>query len=82
MKEAKTETASPVDALVMPEHDAPKCEKCESRTALITGNFYYEPDYEPYNSGVEEDAKIEGGEAWVVGWKCDSCRHIQNLWHE
>ena len=44
--------------------DSQKCEKCGCRTALITGIFYYEPDDEPYNNGVTEEAKVEGGEGW------------------
>lgn len=66
----------------MAEHDTPECDKCKNRTALVTGKFTYEPDYEPYSSGVEEDAIAEGGDCWACGYKCDSCGHIQGIWHE
>ncbi|HZK19717.1 MAG TPA: hypothetical protein VFC68_03220 [Treponemataceae bacterium] len=36
--------------------DNSPCEKCGSRTALITGTFEYTPHSEPYQEGVEEDA--------------------------
>lgn len=64
------------------ENDTPICEKCGGRTALITGTFYYYPDAEPYKNGEEEDAKIESGDCWVSGYKCDDCGNIQGLWNE
>lgn len=33
------------------------CDKCGTKTILMTGNVYADPDPEPYESGVEE--KIE-----------------------
>jgi len=62
--------------------DTHKCKECGGRTALIHGSFYYEPDSEPYMSGVEEEAKVSTGECWVGGYKCDDCGNIQGLWHE
>jgi hypothetical protein len=63
-------------------YDSQKCEKCGGRTALVTGTFYYDADDEPYNNGVEEDAKVESGDCWVGGFKCDDCENVQGLWHE
>jgi hypothetical protein len=63
-------------------YDSQKCEKCGCRTALITGIFCYDPDDEPYNNDVKEKAKVESGECWVGGFKCDNCGHIQGLWSE
>ena len=62
--------------------DTKKCKECGGRTALITGSFYYEPDAEPYENGIEEEAKAGTGECWVGGYKCDDCGNIQGLWHE
>lgn len=62
--------------------DTPKCTECEGRTALITGTFYYSPDAEPYNNGIEEQAGTGEGDCWVGGYKCDNCSHVQGLWHE
>lgn len=56
------------------DYDSQTCKKCGGRTALITGIFCYEP--------VTEKAKVEGGECWVGGFKCDNCGHIQGLWSE
>ena len=64
------------------DSDTTKCKECGGRTALIHGSFYYEPDSEPYMSGIEEEAKVETGECWVGGYKCDDCGNIQGLWHE
>jgi len=63
-------------------YDSQKCTECGGRTALIAGHFYYEPDDEPYNNGIIEDAKVEGDDCWVGGYKCDDCGYIQRLWHE
>lgn len=63
-------------------YDSETCNKCGGRTALITGQFYYDADDEPYNNGIIEDAEIESGDCWVGGYKCDNCGHIQGLWHE
>lgn len=63
-------------------HNTQSCEKCNGRTALIKGTFYYDADEEPYNGGVKEDAKIKSGDCWVGGYICDDCGHIQGLWHE
>lgn len=56
------------------DYDSQTCKKCGGRTALITGIFCYED--------VTEKAKVEGGECWVSGFKCDNCGHIQGLWSE
>ena len=63
-------------------YDSQKCTECGGRTALITGQFYYDANAEPYNTGVKEDAKTESGDCWVGGYKCDDCGHVQGLWHE
>ena len=62
--------------------DTEKCEKCEGRTALISGTFYYHPDPEPYINGVQETSDVNEGECWVGAYKCDDCNHIQGLWNE
>lgn len=64
------------------DNDTKKCEKCDNRTALITGNLYYEPDDEPYKNGIEEQAKVESGDCWIGAYKCDECGHIQGFWTE
>lgn len=64
------------------KYDTPKCKKCKGRTALIKGYWHTEPDAEPYTIGVEEKALVESGEDYVLGYKCDSCGHIQGMWHE
>jgi hypothetical protein len=62
--------------------DTHQCKKCGGRTALITGFFHYEPDEEPYMSGVQEEAKVERGECWMAGYKCDDCGNEQDFWTE
>lgn len=62
--------------------DTEVCHKCGGRTALVTGSFYYEPDAEPYENGIEEEAKVGTGECWAGGYKCDDCGNVQGLWHE
>ena len=62
--------------------DTHACCECGGRTALVTGYFYYEPDAEPYMSGIEEEAKVESGECWMGGYKCDDCGNMQGFWHE
>jgi hypothetical protein len=61
--------------------DNSPCEKCGSRTALITGTFEYTPHSEPYQEGVEEDAIASGGFCYMSALKCDSdtCGHIQYI---
>lgn len=75
-----------VENLTIPDvsgsYDSKQCSECGGRTALITGNFTYDADSEPYNNGVEEEAKIESSDCWVGGFKCDDCGHVQGLWHE
>lgn len=61
------------------EADTNKCEKCGGRTALISGQWYFKPDPEPYLSGIIEDAEENIDEAWINGEICDDCSHIQNL---
>lgn len=57
----------------------PKCRKCKSRTALITGYFDYEVDQEPYTSGIKEESLVEDGICRLIGYKCDKCGYIQSL---
>ena len=64
------------------KNDTQICEKCGGRTALVTGLFIYEPDAEPYKSGIEEESLVKGGECWVGGYICDHCHNIQGFWHE
>lgn len=62
--------------------DTKKCHVCGGRTALVTGYFNYEPDREPYQSGIEEESMVTDGECWVGGYKCDDCGNVQGLWQE
>jgi hypothetical protein len=57
--------------------DTDKCEKCGSRTALVSGQWYHEMDSEPYMSG-----KKINDEDWIHGFKCDDCGHLQGIWDE
>ena len=61
------------------ESDTNKCEKCGGRTALISGQWYFNPDQEPYLNGKIEDAETNIDEAWITGEVCDNCNHIQSL---
>lgn len=70
------------DAANPTDSDTKDCKVCGGRTALIHGSFYYEPDSEPYMSGIEEETKCETGECWVGAFKCDDCDNIQDLWTE
>lgn len=71
-----------VEEIGQESSDTQKCEKCGGRTALVTGMFIYEPDAEPYSSGVEEEAGVKSGECFVGGYICDNCGNVQGLWHE
>lgn len=64
------------------ETDSPICEKCKGRTSLVSGQFYYDPDREPYLNGKEEASLITSGDCHVIGYVCDNCGHIQGLFHE
>lgn len=55
------------------------CEKCGGRIALVTGTFFYEPDDEPYESGVIEESIATDGEVWIGAYKCDKCGHLQGF---
>jgi hypothetical protein len=59
--------------------DNNKCEKCNSRTALISGYWYFQPDSEPYMNGIQKESLVNEGEQWINGLKCDDCGHIQDL---
>lgn len=61
--------------------DTPKC-KCGGRTALISGNWYFTPDREPYLNGKEEEAKVSDGEEWIIGYKCDDCGSLIDLFSD
>jgi ssDNA-binding Zn-finger/Zn-ribbon topoisomerase 1 len=61
------------------ENQPDKCEKCGGRLALVTGSWHYEPDDEPYEEGVEEEAKTSGGQEYLAASKCDDCDHIQDI---
>jgi hypothetical protein len=56
-----------------------KCKKCGGRLALVTGNFYYEPDEEPYLPDVQEEAIAKGGECELIAYKCDLCGHLEGF---
>lgn len=58
------------------------CEKCGGRLALISGNFYFEADAEPYESGIEEDVVFEKNKEQINGFICDDCQTVQKLWSE
>lgn len=60
------------------ECDTPKC-KCGGRTALIRGQWCFSPDREPYLNGVEEESKVSEGDEWIIGYKCDDCGHLMDL---
>lgn len=55
------------------------CDKCGGRLALVTGNFYYEPDEEPYLPDVQEEAIAKGGECELIAYKCDLCGHLEGF---
>ena len=78
----KSAPDQPVKTLQDEQHDTGNCVKCGGRTALMIGYWHYEQDDEPYFSDIEEKAITEGGDAWVGGFKCDTCGHIQGLWQE
>lgn len=59
--------------------DTGMCNKCGGRTALVVGCFSYEPDAEPYESGVEEESMIHEGEVNMVACKCDICGNMQGF---
>ena len=59
--------------------DTNKCEKCGGRTALISGQWYFNPDQEPYLNGKIEGAETSIDKAWISGEICDNCNHIQSL---
>ena len=61
------------------ETDNNKCEKCGGRTAIVSGQWVFNPDSEPYLNGKEEDAITSIDEGWINGEVCDDCSHIQNL---
>ena len=56
-----------------------KCKKCGGRLALVTGDFQYEPDEEPYLSGVQEEAIAKGGYCELIAYKCDLCGHLEGF---
>ena len=60
-------------------HDTNKCEKCGGRTALISGQWYFNPDPEPYLNGKTEGAETSIDEAWISGSVCDDCGNVQDL---
>lgn len=58
------------------------CSKCGGRLSLVVGTFAYEPDEEPYESGVIEKSIDTGGETQVGAHKCDKCGHLQGFFIE
>lgn len=56
-----------------------KCKKCGGRLALVTGYFSYEPDEEPYESGIIEEAKVSSGNCCLIAHKCDECGHLEGF---
>lgn len=58
------------------------CSKCGGRLLLVVGTFAYEPDGEPYESGVIEKSLAPGGETQVGAHKCDKCGHLQGFFIE
>ncbi|MBT9873765.1 hypothetical protein GPL06_13270 [Bacteroides salyersiae] len=58
------------------------CSKCGGRLSLVVGTFAYEPDEEPYESGVIEKSLAPGGETQVGAHKCDKCGHLQGFFIE
>jgi hypothetical protein len=86
-KKTPETTSDSLSSSVVVSHDTPKCEKCASRTALVTGRFIYSFDAEPYTSGVKGDIDPNydedyEGDCWAGAFKCDNCGHIQGMWHE
>lgn len=56
-----------------------KCIKCNGRTALISGYWYYSPDQEPYENDVIEPTERNESEAYMNGFICDDCNTIQDV---
>jgi hypothetical protein len=65
-----------------PGTDTPLCNKCNSRTALVKGVWNYDPDSEPYINGKQEKANTGSSDAYLCGFKCDECNHVQDIWDE
>lgn len=80
--EEDTPNQSEMEEIEETNTDTPKCEKCKGRTALVTGNFSYHVDDEPYKSGISEQAISEDGDCWLGAHKCDECGNIQGFWIE
>lgn len=62
------------------------CKKCGSKTILATAFVtYFDPDEEPYESGVREECGYEDGIAAEVSvgihW-CPKCDDIEDVWIE
>lgn len=55
------------------------CSKCGGRLALVMGTFFYEPDTEPYESDLIEEAKVNSGNCNLIAHKCDECGHIEGF---
>ncbi len=62
--------------------DNKKCKKCGGRTALVSGQFYYNADQEPYKNGVIERAERPEGDEYVHGLLCDKCGRLTQLWQD
>lgn len=59
-----------------------RCSLCGGRLALVYGTFYYEPDDEPFESGVEEDIELDNDSAKVSAMVCVDCGDITNFNYE
>lgn len=79
---ANTPQEMPPDNKQAINSDTEKCNKCSGRTALVSGEFYWNADQEPYSNGKQEVAENRDGTSWIHGYVCDDCESIQGLWNE
>ena len=56
--------------------------KCGGRTALVSGQFYFDADQEPYKNGVIEPAKTQKGDEWIHALLCDKCNKLTKIWSD
>ena len=55
------------------------CKFCGGRLALVSGNFDYTPDPEPFESGIEEDIILDTYTANLSAMVCVDCGDVTEI---
>ena len=73
---------STISSEMTPEDIKPRCSLCGGKLALVSGNFDYDVDDEPFESGQEETVELDSYNARLTAMVCVDCGDVTNINYE